>query len=126
SWKAGLVADLVERTARRLRGGTAEASPAQAFPSAAQLALMAEGRQVIDGRGDELTVVTADRPGVFATVAGVLALHGLAVLDAAAHSSEEGRALARFRVQPRHASRASHAGPASYGSDGDGSDGGDI
>ena len=53
---------------------------------------------------DTLTVVTVDRPGVFAKVAGVLALHGLGVLDANAFSADpgtpqEGMALARFRVE---------------------------
>ena len=42
--------------------------------------------------------MTADRPGVFSRVAGVLALKGLDVLQAMAYSSETGRALARFRV----------------------------
>ena len=41
--------------------------------------------------------MTADRPGVFSRVAGVLALHGLDVLAAAAYSTQ-GRALAEFRV----------------------------
>jgi [protein-PII] uridylyltransferase len=45
-----------------------------------------------------LTLITDDRPGIFSRVAGVLALHGLDVLSAAAYSSEEGRALAQFRV----------------------------
>jgi [protein-PII] uridylyltransferase len=39
-----------------------------------------------------------DRPGLFSRVAGVLALHGIDVLEAAAHSTDDGRALARFRV----------------------------
>jgi [protein-PII] uridylyltransferase len=42
--------------------------------------------------------MTADRPGVFSRVAGVLALHGLDVVAAAAYSSEGGRALATFQV----------------------------
>ena len=54
--------------------------------------------QHIEGRGDELTVMADDRPGLFSRVAGVLALHGLDVLEAAAHSTDDGRALARFRV----------------------------
>ena len=42
--------------------------------------------------------MTDDRPGIFSKVAGVLALHGLDVVQAAAHSTDEGRALAEFRV----------------------------
>jgi [protein-PII] uridylyltransferase len=100
SWKASLVADLVERTAHVLRGGAAGDVRRDEFPSSRHLALMGAGEQVLLGEDDYLTVVTSDRPGVFARIAGVLALHGLAVLDAAAYSSEEGMALARFRVDP--------------------------
>jgi [protein-PII] uridylyltransferase len=48
--------------------------------------------------GDRLTVVAADRHGLFARVAGVLSLHGLDVLDAAA-TTERGWALEVFRVE---------------------------
>jgi [protein-PII] uridylyltransferase len=98
-WKAQLVADLVARTSHVLDGGDLGDVPREPFPTEAQLQLMAAGTQVLDGRDDTLTVVTADRPGVFAKVAGVLALHGLAVLDANAYSSDDGMALARFRVE---------------------------
>jgi [protein-PII] uridylyltransferase len=100
SWKAGLVADLVDRTAHVLRGGSFADVRGDDFPSAHHLALMATGEQVLAGTDDTLTVITADRPGVFARVAGVLALHGLDVLEAAAYSSDDGMALARFRVEP--------------------------
>ena len=98
-WKAQLVADLVERTSVVLGGGSLTDIPRDRFPGEAHLALMAAGEQVLDGRDDTLTVVTHDRPGVFSKVAGVLALHGLAVLDANAYSSDDGMALARFRVE---------------------------
>ena len=98
-WKAQLVADLVERASVVLGGGSLADMPRDRFPSDAHVALMAAGEQVLDGRDDTLTVVTRDRPGVFSKVAGVLALHGLAVLDANAFSSDDGVALARFRVE---------------------------
>ena len=44
-----------------------------------------------------ITVVAPDRPGVFSRVAGVLALNGLDVLEAAA-ASENGMALSQFTV----------------------------
>jgi [protein-PII] uridylyltransferase len=69
------------------------------FPTAEQVALMAERRQVIDGRGHVLTVIAPDRPGLFSRVAGVLALHGLAVQSASAHSSDDGMALSEYRVE---------------------------
>lgn len=92
-WKARLVADLVRRTERVLHGapGTAEA-----FPSSAHRRLMARGRAV-EAEGDTLAVVAPDRPGHLSRVAGVVALHGLDVLGAAAHS-EEGTALTVVRV----------------------------
>jgi [protein-PII] uridylyltransferase len=68
------------------------------FPTAEQLAQLEAGGQYIDVAGDELTVMTDDRPGVFSRVAGVLALRGLDVLHAVAHSTESGRAVNRFRV----------------------------
>jgi [protein-PII] uridylyltransferase len=51
----------------------------------------------------ELTVVAADRPGLFSDVTGVLALHGIGVLEARAHS-ERGHALEVFTLDlPEHA-----------------------
>ena len=97
AWKADLVRQLVERTDHVLGGGVAH-EVTEPFPTAAQRALLAEGRQVITHQGPVLTVVCADRHGVFNRVAGVLALHGLDVLEAAA--TTEGRmALEVFRVE---------------------------
>jgi [protein-PII] uridylyltransferase len=98
AWKAELVNALIVRVARRL--GTDLPGPAmvEEFPSAKDLELLDAGVQRFDVYRDELTVMTADRPGVFSRVAGVLALRGLDVLHAMAYSSESGRALARFRV----------------------------
>ncbi|MEY2423358.1 MAG: [protein-PII] uridylyltransferase [Acidimicrobiaceae bacterium] len=98
AWKAELVNALIVRVARRL--GTDLPGPAmvEEFPSAKELERLESGQQRFDVYRDELTVMTADRPGVFSRVAGVLALRGLDVLHAMAYSSETGRALARFRV----------------------------
>ena len=101
-WKAGLVGCLVERAEACLTGVGAVDDPCEAagepFPSARQLARLAAGGQVIEAVGRVLTVMSDDRPGSFSRVAGVLAMHGLDVLAAAAYSSEEGRALSEFRV----------------------------
>jgi [protein-PII] uridylyltransferase len=97
-WKADLVGGLVARVARRLGGEIGMPVETDQFPTAAELALLEAGGQRITVEGDELTVMTADRPGVFSRVAGVLALRGLDVLQASAYSSDTGRALARFRV----------------------------
>jgi [protein-PII] uridylyltransferase len=101
-WKAGLVADLVERTDRFLAGGGAPSGPE--FPRPEDLAVVerarAEGRLVVEAAGREATVVAADRPGLFCHVAGVLALHGLDVLAARAWSSDDGMAVEHFQVEP--------------------------
>jgi [protein-PII] uridylyltransferase len=97
-WKAELVGQLVDRVADLLSGTPADDEGRDHFPSASQLRELADGVDRIEVLGHTLTVMTADRPGVFSRVAGVLALHGLDVLAAAAHSTEDGRALAQFRV----------------------------
>jgi [protein-PII] uridylyltransferase len=96
-WTAELLARLVGRVTRRLRGRERGRDAGAAFPTADQLARLMAGDRWIEVSGDVLTVMTADRPGVFSRVAGVLALHGLDVLAAAAYSTRR-RALAEFRV----------------------------
>lgn len=101
-WKADLVGRLVERAEAVLEGAWEDGPPGDAaagtFPTAAQLERLAASGQHIEGHGQVLTVMHDDRPGLFSRVAGVLALHGIDVLAAAAYSSENGRALAEFRV----------------------------
>jgi [protein-PII] uridylyltransferase len=99
SWKEGLVRTLEERTAHVLGGGEIGEVVTHEFPNARQRTLVAEGRQVIEGDDDVLTVIAGDRPGLFSRVAGVLALHGLGVLGAGAWSSDDGGALAVFTVE---------------------------
>ncbi len=96
-WKAGLVRALVARVDHVLGGGEAM-EVTDEFPSAEQRALLAAGTQAIRTAGDRLTVVTTDRHGLFSRVAGVLSLHGLGVLDAAA-ATEDGWAIEVFRVE---------------------------
>jgi [protein-PII] uridylyltransferase len=100
SWKSELVDDLVNRV--RLVLGGADISTAQwrLFPDAEVLAMMASGDTQVRTEETAVTVVSADRPGTFSRVAGVLALHGLNVLGAQAHSDEQGMAASRFRVAP--------------------------
>ncbi|MDQ1468228.1 MAG: [protein-PII] uridylyltransferase, partial [Actinomycetota bacterium] len=99
--KAQLVALLVDRVAHVLEGGEPEGIDVAEFPTAQQLARLAAPGNLIEGRGDVLTVMTDDRPGIFSKVSGVLALHGLDVVSAAAYSSDQGRALAEFQVFDR-------------------------
>lgn len=102
-WKADLVNELVERT--RVAFGAAPQSTTvwHLFPSEAELALMATGERHIVPKPDRVVVISPDRPGTFSRVAGVLALHGLSVLGAQAHSDEQGMAASEFLVErPSH------------------------
>lgn len=99
SWKAGLVDELVRRSAHVLDGGAVEEMTDDAFPPEALLARLADRETVIEPDGDSLLVITRDRPGLFSRVAAVLALHGLDVLAADAHSTDGGMALEVFRVE---------------------------
>jgi [protein-PII] uridylyltransferase len=96
-WKADLVRDLTARVAHILGGGTAD-EVRDDFPTAEHLELLRAGRLVLRGDGDRITVVAPDRQGLFSRVTGVLALHGLAVLDAAV-TSLDGMALEVLRVE---------------------------
>lgn len=99
-WKAGLVADLVRRTAAVLAG---EPPPEPAPLSEAQRALAEAGRLAIAVDGATVTVVAPDRPGLLWRSAGVLALHRLQILGATA-TSVGPTAVAAFDVEPRFGS----------------------
>jgi [protein-PII] uridylyltransferase len=100
SWKAGLLGDLVKRTTAVLEGLAPAEVAVPEFPSGELLELMATGGSLLRGEGSTLTVVAPDRPALFSHIAGVLAMNGLEVLDAAAYSSSEGVAACRFSLQP--------------------------
>ncbi|MCP5028513.1 MAG: [protein-PII] uridylyltransferase [Actinomycetia bacterium] len=99
-WKAGLLRELVGRTRHVLEGGQVDEITPD-FPTAEHRMLMAIGRRLLRTDDDLLTVIDADRPGLFSSVAGVLALNGLEVLAANAHSErldERDVALCEFQV----------------------------
>jgi [protein-PII] uridylyltransferase len=99
-WKAELVEELVERVRMRLGadGVDAGAERSSPFPTAELLALMGAGETAINVDGPRIVVVSGDRPGSFARIAGVLALHGIDVIGARAHSDEQGMAASQFRI----------------------------
>ena len=97
SWKAGLVDDLVRRTGLLLAGAPAPSPPPLAEW---QRALAASGELALEARGEEVTVVASDRPGLFGLAAGALALHRLDVRSASAFI-DGGTAVLVFRVSPR-------------------------
>ena len=100
-WKAGLVAELVERTGRLLAGEPL-APPTPWITD--DLRVIMETVRVhevpaLSVDDPTVTVVAPDRPGLFAEVTGVLALHGLNVRSAVV-AGEEGVAVEIFTVEP--------------------------
>jgi [protein-PII] uridylyltransferase len=100
-WKAGLVTDLAGRTSLRLRGAPPPSPPPL---TAGQAALVEAGRLAVLAEADEavtwtVTVAAPDRTGLFATIAGVLALHRLSVRSAQVRT-EQGMALDVWTVLP--------------------------
>ncbi|MEM7341364.1 MAG: [protein-PII] uridylyltransferase [Actinomycetota bacterium] len=100
TWKAGLLAELVERTEFVLRGGAVSEVAVSEFPSAEVRELMAARESVLKGSGTTLTVVADDQPMLFSRMAGVLAVNGLDVLTAEAYSDPDGMATCEFTLQP--------------------------
>jgi len=99
SWKAELMKTLVDRVQHVLGGGDVHEVMWRLFPTAPVLEIMALGKLAIQTTTDCITVVSPDRPGTFSKVAGVMALHGLDIVGAEAHSDEQGMAASEFRVQ---------------------------
>ncbi|HVX21591.1 MAG TPA: [protein-PII] uridylyltransferase [Acidimicrobiales bacterium] len=107
SWKAGLVADLVDRVSGYFDGGTAAAAAGGGWVREVHRNLMEEvratGRPAVLLEPPEVVVAAPDRPGLLAAVAGVLALHGLDVRSADV-TSDDGVAAEVFTVEvPRGA-----------------------
>jgi len=98
-WKQELVRTLVSRVEQRLSGEAADVATWKLFPDATTLASMAGGERDVRADDDTITVVSPDRPGLFTSVAGVLSAHGLDILNAEAHSDEQGMAASRFRLR---------------------------
>lgn len=103
AWKAELVHSLVTRVSHVLAGGDLDGleeygRDTERAPTAEHRELLAAGKQFVQATGDRLTVVCPDRHGLFNRVAGVVALHGLHVLDAVA-VTEGTMALEVFRVE---------------------------
>ena len=96
-WKAGLIADLVDRTRAVLEG---ESAPPQPEIDDECRALAEAGQLAVQIRADEVIVAAPDRVGVLYRTAGVLALHALDVRAASIHT-HAGMAVNTFVVQPR-------------------------
>ncbi len=98
-WRAQLVERLSSLVRRNL-GAPGSEQPVDAsspFPSVEQRELLESGATRVAASDDALVVVCPDRPGVVSRVAGVLALHGLEVVQATIHS-EQDMVVDEFRV----------------------------
>jgi [protein-PII] uridylyltransferase len=99
-WKAGLVADLVER-ASALLAGEPVAPPAPLITADLETVMdtvRTHGVPALSVEPPEVTVVAPDRFGLLAEVTGVLALHGLNVRSAVVAGSN-GVAVEVFTVE---------------------------
>jgi [protein-PII] uridylyltransferase len=92
AWRLRLVADLVDRV-RALVTGSPDAAPAPEIPPA----LLTASVPAVLADDETVTVVAADRRGLLASVAGVLALHRLDVIGADTLTVGE-RAIVRVSV----------------------------
>jgi [protein-PII] uridylyltransferase len=100
-WKAGLVADLVERTGRLLAGEPL-APPTPWITDEVRMIMdtvRTNGVPALSVEDPTVTVVAPDHSGLLAEVTGVLALHGLNVRSAVI-AGEDGVAVEIFTVEP--------------------------
>ena len=100
-WKAGLVADLVDRTDKFLQGDDSAPAAPDAMP-AAHRTLIDEVRQTalpsVLLQPPQVIVAAPDRRGLLSSVAGALALNGMDV-RAANVAGEDGVAVEVFTVE---------------------------
>ncbi len=100
SWTATLVDRLVAAVAEVIdddRDDTSNKSPISAVPTVDTSSVRRGAAPMVTGDGEWVVVVCEDRPGVMCRVAGVLALHGLDVVEATAESDGDA-VIDRFRV----------------------------
>ncbi len=101
SWKAGLVAELVERT-NRLLAGEPVTAPTPWITDELRVIMdtvRTHGVPALSIDDPIVTVVALDRSGLLAEVTGVLALHGLNVRSASV-AGEDGVAVEIFTAEP--------------------------
>jgi [protein-PII] uridylyltransferase len=102
-WKAGLVAELVERT-RRILAGEPHLPPVPRLTDDVRLIMAdvrARGVPALAVEDPMITVVAPDRPRLLSDVTAVLALHGLNV-RAADITGEHGVAVEIFTAEPEY------------------------
>ena len=102
-WKKALLSELVDLTDAALRGAAAPASATTRSPDLDRLAGQVTNGDVHievvpQADVDLLRIASRDRAGLFALIAGALALHGLDVIGAAATTAADGIAVDEFRI----------------------------
>ncbi len=105
-WKQRLVDCLVAATAATFRGDTVGAERAPLADGVHDLAGRAEADRAVhlqywpgtDGDVGVVAVATPDRAGLFATIAGAFALHGVSVLSADVWTTADRLAVDQFQV----------------------------
>ena len=104
SWKQALVDELVDRTARHLRGDGRRVEPSGDPNRFAALVAALDERGGMhlqhesEGEFDVLRIASADRSGLFSLIAGSLLLHGIDVIGADAHTGPDGTAVDELRL----------------------------
>ncbi len=104
AWKEGLVDELVDRTARVLRGDGRLPEPSNDPNRFADLVTKVNEQGGMhlqhdtEGEFDVLRIASADRSGLFSLIAGALSLHGVDVVGAEAHTGPDGTAVDEFRL----------------------------
>jgi [protein-PII] uridylyltransferase len=107
AWKATLLDELVATVTRSLSDEPDDESSVPAPRRLEHLAVMVREDDALhvehdaDGDFDVLRIASRDRTGLFATIAGVLAVHSLDVVDAAATTAADGVAVDEFRILRR-------------------------
>lgn len=99
-WKAGLIAELVDRASAHVHG---DEPVAPTRPEEDLIWRARGGETVVEVSADTVVVAAADAAGLLSRAAGALSLHRLDVLAASA-SSVEGVTYVRFDVRPRFGS----------------------
>jgi [protein-PII] uridylyltransferase len=106
TFRASLVAELYAKTLATLEGRPHREQPREARESALVREGLADGevRTAVGERDEahEFMLVSRDRPGLFATVCGVLALRGVDIHDAEIYTRPDGVAVEIFRVTGAH------------------------
>jgi [protein-PII] uridylyltransferase len=103
-WKASLIDELVRVVTDELSGEQRVVDDRAADAQFARLVELVGSDGVphveheADGDFDVLRIATRDRRGLFALIAGTLAVHGLDVVSADAFTGEEGTAVDEFRI----------------------------